>query len=79
MSTKLVLIEYTELVESAAGRADEDEKKSTIDVGTRRKVDAASAKALVKRGVAKLVEDEKAEPKAAVAKVGPKPADAGGN
>lgn len=80
MSKKLVLIEYTENVESAAGRADEDEKKTTIEAGARRYVDAASAKVLVdKRKVAKLVdtaEESKAPP---AAKVGAKPADAGGN
>lgn len=82
MSKKLALIEYTERVESAAGRADEDDKKATIEPGTRRYVDAASARVLVdKRKVAKLVveDDDKADPKAAVAKTGPKPADAGGN
>ncbi|MCV7065605.1 hypothetical protein H7H51_07580 [Mycolicibacterium farcinogenes] len=80
MSKKLVLIEYTENVESAAGRADEDDKKATIEAGTRRYVDPASAKVLVdKRKVAKLVADEKDDGKAAAVKAGPKPADAGGN
>ncbi|MCV7205307.1 hypothetical protein H7J71_25205 [Mycolicibacterium peregrinum] len=81
-SKKLVLIEYTERVESSAGRADEDSKKATIEAGTRRYVDAASAKHLVdKRKVAKVVvdDDDKAETKSAAAKAGPKPADASGN
>lgn len=75
MSKKLVLVEYVKAVESSAGRADEDAKKAIIEVGTKRYVDAASAKVLVNRGDVKVVDEKAKSP----AKAGPKPADAGDN
>jgi hypothetical protein len=58
--SKMVLIEYTEDVNSHAGRADEDEKKFTIAKGTKRYVDAVSARKLTegKGARARLVEDK---------------------
>ncbi|MBU8819544.1 hypothetical protein KL864_27030 [Mycolicibacterium goodii] len=69
--SKLVLIEYTENVESVAGRADEDEKKAAFEPGTRRRVDAASAASLVKKGVAKRVKDSEPAPAADAASAKP--------
>lgn len=79
--SKMVLIEYTENHESFAGREDEDEKAFTVEEGTRRYVDAASAKSLEKQGKAKLVEAveekpaEKPAAAAAVKALPPKPAE----
>lgn len=61
--SKMVLIEYVENHEAYAGLEVEDDKAFTIEEGSRRYVDAASAKSLVKKGKAKLVEvDEPTEP-----------------
>ena len=58
----MVLVEYTEDHEACAGLAEEDDKAFTIEEGTQRYVDAASAKSLVKKGKAKLVEVEDDKP-----------------
>lgn len=74
----MVLIEYTENHDSCAGRSDEDHAKSVISAGTRRRVDAASAKSLVdKKKVAKYVTDDKSE-KVAKAATSAKPAEGAG-
>lgn len=79
MSSKLVLIEYVDDVESSAGRPDEDDKQMTVEKGTRRLVDAASARSLVERKVAKVVteDDDKAPAPAKAAAV--KPVEGGGS
>jgi hypothetical protein len=61
--SKMVLIEYVEDHDAFAGLESEDEKAFTIEAGTQRRVDAASAASLVKKGKAKLVEvDAPSEP-----------------
>jgi hypothetical protein len=58
---KMVLVEYTEDHEACAGLSDEDDKAFTIEEGTRRYVDAASAKSLVKKKKARIVEADEGE------------------
>lgn len=68
MSNKMVLVEYTENHEANAGLVDEDDKAFTIEEGTRRYVDAASAKSLVKKKKAKIVDEDKGADKPVAAK-----------
>lgn len=57
MSGKLVEVEYLKDVTAYAGLQHEEDKQTSIAAGTKRRIDAGSARQLVDKQVVKLVGD----------------------
>lgn len=61
MSGKLVEVEYLSDVTAYAGLKHEEDKQTSIAAGTKRRIDAGSARVLVDKKVVKLVGDAEAK------------------